>query len=133
MIAGRYSLEREIGRGGSGVVWLARDEVLGRHVALKRIGLLPGADSTDLTRAEREARLSARLNHPHVVAVFDVVIDADTGAHWLVMEYVDGATLAQLVSRKGRFSPDDAARACRCSLSPTGDRSSAPRRSSGWT
>jgi serine/threonine protein kinase len=109
VIAGRYSLEREIGRGGSGVVWLARDEVLGRHVALKRIGLLPGADSTDLTRAEREARLSARLNHPHVVAVFDVVVDADSGAHWLVMEYVDGATLAQLVTRKGKFSPDDAA------------------------
>jgi serine/threonine protein kinase len=107
VIAGRYSLDREIGRGGTGVVWLARDEVLGRQVALKRIGLLPGADSTDLARAEREARLSAQLNHPHVVAVFDVVVDSD--AHWLVMEYVDGATLAQLVRRKGRFSPDEAA------------------------
>jgi serine/threonine protein kinase len=109
VIAGRYSLEREIGRGGTGVVWLGRDEVLGRHVALKRIGLLPGASSTDLARAEREARLSARLNHPHVVAVFDVVVESETGAHWLVMEYVDGATLDQLVRRQGRFSPDDAA------------------------
>jgi serine/threonine protein kinase len=109
VIAGRYSLDREIGRGGTGVVWLGQDEVLGRHVALKRIGLLPGADSTDLVRAEREARLSARLNHPHVVAVFDVVVDAESGAHWLVMEYVDGATLDQVVRRGGKLSPDDAA------------------------
>jgi len=109
VIAGRYSLEREIGRGGTGVVWLGRDEVLGRQVALKRIGLLPGADRTDLARAEREARLSARLNHPHVVAVFDVVVDTDSDAHWLVMEYVDGANLGELVRRQGKLSPDDAA------------------------
>ncbi|HEX5562075.1 MAG TPA: serine/threonine-protein kinase [Nocardioidaceae bacterium] len=109
MIAGRYTLEREIGRGGMGAVWLARDEVLGRLVALKRIGLLPGADSTDLARAEREARLAAQLNHPHVVAVFDVVVDPDTGGHWLVMEYVDGTTLARLVADEGRLSPDHAA------------------------
>ncbi|HZJ07345.1 MAG TPA: protein kinase [Nocardioidaceae bacterium] len=109
MIAGRYSLEREIGRGGMGAVWLGRDEVLGRQVALKQIGLLPGADSTGLARAEREARLSARLNHPHVVAVFNFVVDADTDARWLVMEYVDGPTMAQLVREEGKLSPDDAA------------------------
>jgi len=91
------------------VVWLGRDEVLGRQVALKRIGLLPGADSTDLARAEREARLSARLNHPHVVSVFDVVVDADSDARWLVMEYVDGVTLGQLVRERGRLTPDEAA------------------------
>ena len=109
MIAGKYSLDREIGRGGMGAVWLARDEVLGRQVALKRIGLLPGADSTDLERAEREARLAAQLNHPHVVAVFNVVVDAETDARWLVMEYVEGSTLAQVVKDKGRLSPDEAA------------------------
>ncbi len=109
MIAGRYSLDREIGRGGTGAVWLGRDEVLGRQVALKRIGLLPGADSTDLARAEREARLSARLNHPHVVAVFDVADDAESQARWLVMQYVDGSTLSELVRDEGRLSPDDAA------------------------
>ena len=108
MIAGRYSLDREIGRGGSGVVWLGRDEVLGRQVALKRIGLLPGADSTDLARAEREARLSARLNHAHVVGVFDVVTDPESDARWLVMEYVDGLNLGQLVQMQGRLSPDEA-------------------------
>jgi hypothetical protein len=109
VIAGRYSLEREIGRGGMGAVWLGVDEVLEREVALKRIGLLPGADSTDLARAEREARLAARLDHPHVVAVFNLVVDADTGSRWLVMEYVDGTDLSRLVRERGPLSPDDAA------------------------
>src|SRR3954453_20577576 len=109
VIAGRYSLEREVGRGGMGAVWLGRDDVLGRPVALKKSGQLPGADRADLARAEREARLSAQLNHPHVVAVFDAVVDADTDTHWLVMEYVDGTTLAQAVRRGGPLSPQDAA------------------------
>jgi serine/threonine protein kinase len=109
VIAGRYSLDREVGRGGTGAVWLGRDEVLGRPVALKRIGLLPGADRTDLTRAEREAKLSARLHHPHVVAIFDAVIDDDTDAWWMVMEYVDGVDLSRLVRERGPISPDQAA------------------------
>ena len=94
MIADRSSLEREIGRGGMGAVWLGQDTVLGRDVALKRIGLLPGASTPDVRRAEREARLAAMLNHPNVVAVFDLVEDGDET--WLVMEYVAGPTLADL-------------------------------------
>ena len=109
VIAGRYELVREVGRGGMGTVWLARDEVLDRLVALKRIGLLPGVDSTDLARAEREARLAAQLNHPHVVAVFNFVVDAETDSRWLVMEYVEGSTLAQLVRDRGPLTPDEAA------------------------
>ncbi|RNM12683.1 serine/threonine-protein kinase [Nocardioides pocheonensis] len=109
MIAGRYALEREIGRGGTGPVWLGRDDVLGRQVALKRIGFLPGAAETDVDRAEREARLSARLHHPHVVAVFDVVTDPDTHDHWLVMEYVEGETLSEWVRDRGPLAPDAAA------------------------
>jgi eukaryotic-like serine/threonine-protein kinase len=109
VIAGRYSLEREIGRGATGAVWLGRDELLGRAVALKQIGRMPGTDSTDLARAEREARLGARLNHAHVVAIFDVVTDPDTEARWLVMEYVEGLTLAELVRDRGPLTPDDAA------------------------
>ena len=77
VIAGRYTLDREIGRGGMGAVWLAHDEVLGREVAIKRVGMAPGGDAADLERAEREARLAARLNHPHVVAVFDLVTEDD--------------------------------------------------------
>jgi serine/threonine protein kinase len=105
VIGGRYSFAREIGRGGTSSVWLGRDELLGRRVALKRIGLAPGDDRTDIARADREAQLSARLHHPHVVAVFDVVAEPDTGERWLVMEYIDGSTLAELV-RGGRPLPE---------------------------
>jgi len=107
LIAGRYTLDREVGRGGMGAVWLGRDEVLGRAVALKRIGMSPGAHGPDLARAEREARLAARLNHPHVVAVFDLVLEDEQ--QWLVMEYVENVTLAQLVRDRGPLSPDAAA------------------------
>jgi serine/threonine protein kinase len=107
VIAGRYDLAREIGRGGMGSVWLGRDTVLGRDVALKRIGLLPGAATADLQRAEREARLAARLNHPHVVAVFDLVEDGEDT--WLVMEYVEGITLGAFAKRDGPLTPDQAA------------------------
>jgi serine/threonine protein kinase len=106
VIAGRYTLVREVGRGGMGAVWLGRDEVLNREVALKRVGMMPGGSSPDLERAEREARLAARLNHPHVVAVFDLVTEDDQ--QWLVMEYVEGVTLSGLVQRDGALTPDKA-------------------------
>ena len=106
MIAGRYTLDREIGRGGMGAVWLARDETLGRDVAIKRIGTAPGGESADLARAEREARLAARLNHPHVVAIFDLITQDDE--RWLVMEYVESVTLSGLVQRDGALTPDQA-------------------------
>ena len=89
-----------------GAVWLARDETLGRDVAIKRIGTAPGGESADLARAEREARLAARLNHPHVVAVFDLITEGHE--RWLVMEYVEGVTLSGLVEREGALTPDQA-------------------------
>ncbi|GAB3030013.1 hypothetical protein GCM10011376_39550 [Nocardioides flavus (ex Wang et al. 2016)] len=107
MIAGRYRLEREIGRGGSGTVHLALDEVLGRQVAMKRIGLVPGSDDAERERAEREARLAAALSHPHVVAVFDLVDTDDV--RWLVMEYVDGETLSERVRTSGALEATEAA------------------------
>jgi len=103
-IGGRYRLEREIARGGMGAVWLGQDEVLGRPVALKRIGMMPGATTPDVERATREARLAAALNHPHVVAIYDQVDAGDE--HWLVMEYVEGSTLAELIRRDGPMTPD---------------------------
>jgi serine/threonine protein kinase len=106
VIAGRYTLEREIGRGGSGTVHLAHDEVLGRTVAVKRIGILPG-EHVALERAGREARLAAALNHPHVVSVFDLVEEEDV--HWLVMEYVDGRTIGEIVRADGPLDVTEAA------------------------
>jgi hypothetical protein len=104
LIAGRYQVLRAIGRGGMGTVWLCRDEVLGREVAAKQIGALPGESATQTKRAMREARSAAALNHPNAVAVYDVV-DHD-GRPWLIMEYVEGQTLADEISRDGRLSPE---------------------------
>ena len=111
MIAGRYTLEAEIGRGGMGAVWRGRDEVLGRTVALKKIGIAPGGITPDARRAEREAKLAAKLNHANVVGVFDLVDEETDGQsqQWLVMEYVAGIDLAELIGRRGRLTPDAAA------------------------
>jgi serine/threonine protein kinase len=103
LIAGRYQVLRAIGRGGMGTVWLCRDEILGREVAIKQIGALPGESMTETKRAMREARSAAALNHPNAVAVYDVV-DHD-GLPWLVMEYVEGQTLADEILNEGRLAP----------------------------
>ncbi|QSR30644.1 hypothetical protein CFI00_09075 [Nocardioides sp. S5] len=107
MIAGRYTLVREIGRGGAGVVHLGHDEVLDRHVAIKRMGLLPGTTEDDVARARREARLAAGINHPHVVSILDLVQDED--CYWLVMEHVEGRTLTEVVVAEGPLEPTRAA------------------------
>ena len=90
-----------------GAVWLAVDKVLGREVAVKRLGMFPGGGSLDLVRAEREAKLAARLNHPHVVAVFDFVAEGDE--QWLVMEHVAGTDLAAVTADDGGLTPAEAA------------------------
>jgi serine/threonine protein kinase len=107
VIAGRYTLVREIGRGGAGVVHLGHDEVLDRHVAIKRMGLLPGTTEDDVARAEREARLAAGISHPHVVSILDLVKDED--CYWLVMEHVEGRTLTEVVVAEGALEPARAA------------------------
>jgi eukaryotic-like serine/threonine-protein kinase len=108
LIAGRYRVEREVGRGGMGSVWLCRDDRLGRPVAVKQVGGLPGESSMHLARALREARHSAALNHPNVVAIFDALEDGDQV--WLVMEYVPSRTLDQIVREGGPLEPREAAR-----------------------
>lgn len=102
MIAGRYELLRELGRGASGVVWLARDDVLGRQVATKRLPRV-GEDPHAEVRAWREARVAAGLRHPSLVAVYDLVEDGDD--LWLVMEYVEGPSLSGLVAAHGPLDP----------------------------
>jgi len=106
-VAGRYRVVREVGRGGMGAVWLCIDERLGRHVAVKQVGHVTGETAPDVARAMREARSSAPLNHPNVVAIYDAI---DEGDHiWLVMEYVEGRTLAQIIAEDGPVQPDQVA------------------------
>lgn len=108
LIASRYRALSAIGRGGMGTVWLCRDEVLNRDVAVKQVRTLPGESSLGTARAMREARSAAALNHENAVAIFDVV-DHD-GSPWLVMEYVEGQSLAQLITEEGPLSPQRVAR-----------------------
>lgn len=107
LIGGRYETQRPIGRGGMGTVWLARDTVLGRQVALKQIGDFPGESEGETRRAMREARAAAALNHPNVVAVYDVT--EHEGTPWLVMEYVAGPTLSSAIRERGPMTPKGAA------------------------
>lgn len=96
---GPYRIERPLGRGGMGEVFLARDERLGRPVAVKRIrhDAPPGAEARE--RLRREARAVARLNHPAIVQVYDVLEEG--GCDWIVLEYVPGDSLAELVAAGG--------------------------------
>ncbi|WP_439385353.1 protein kinase domain-containing protein [Amycolatopsis lexingtonensis] len=101
LVAGRYAISAELGRGGMGVVWRAEDQLLGRPVALKELATPPG---TNLDRVMREARTAGRLNDPGVVTVYDVV--SEQGATFIVMELVVAPTLADVVGREGALAND---------------------------
>ncbi len=111
LVAGRYRLLEKIGRGGMGTVWRAEDELLGRQVAVKRVHApLHLSDEEIATlheRTRREARSAARITHPDVVTIHDVVEDA--GAPCIVMEYVPSSTLGELLKRNGTLEPGEAA------------------------
>jgi serine/threonine protein kinase len=108
LIAGRYRLLAVLGRGGMGVVWRARDEYLQRDVAVKEILLPDGLDDATRTglleRFVREARAAARLDHPAIISVYDVVTEHELP--WIVMHLVRGRSLDQLVRERGPLPPD---------------------------
>src|SRR3954470_23257976 len=104
LLAGRYRVERRLGRGGMAAVYLAHDEKLDRQVAVKRLHSDSPEDAA--RRFAREAKLGASLNHPNLVWVFDAVAD-DEGV-LIVMEYVEGTTLARELER-GPLRPRRAA------------------------
>jgi eukaryotic-like serine/threonine-protein kinase len=111
LIADRYRLRHVVGSGGMGVVWEAWDERLERRVALKQLHRQSGASTAEAElanrRAMREARLTARLNHPHAVPVFDVV--EQEGQLWLIMQFIPSITLADVLKAGGPLQPQEAA------------------------
>src|SRR5574341_1123791 len=110
-IAGRYSLERELGRGGMGVVYLAREVRLDRPIAIK---LLPPGKATDQHLRERflrEARTAAKLSHPNIIPIHSV--DEIGEFVFFVMSYVEGETLTDRVRQRGPLAPSEAARVLR--------------------
>jgi predicted Ser/Thr protein kinase len=107
-LAGRFSLERELGRGGMGIVFLARDVALDRRVAIK---LLPPALATQREykgRFLREARTAAGLSHPNIVPIH--LVEEKDGLVYFVMAFVDGESLGERVRRAGPLKPADAAK-----------------------
>ncbi|HEU4847999.1 MAG TPA: protein kinase, partial [Rubrobacteraceae bacterium] len=108
LIHGRYALGDLLGGGGMAQVYLARDEVLGRDVALKILRERYAHDEPFVERFKREARSAAALNHPNIVQVYDQGQTED-GDHYIAMEYVPGGTLAQRIKREGPLDPREAA------------------------
>ena len=108
LIGGRYLLLEPVGSGGMGRVWLARDEVLHRQVAIKEV--VPPTWLTESERGElreltlREARAAARLNHPHVVKIYDVLHTEKWP--WIVMEYVPSRSLQKVLEEEGPLPPE---------------------------
>jgi serine/threonine-protein kinase len=110
-VAGRYSLEHELGRGGMGVVYLAREVRLDRPVAIK---LLPPSKTSDPRLRERflrEARTAAKLSHPNIIPIH--AVEEIGGFVFFAMSYIEGETLTERVRRRGPLAPSEASRVLR--------------------
>ncbi|GEE01925.1 hypothetical protein nbrc107696_23710 [Gordonia spumicola] len=111
LVAGRYRLVKRIGRGGMGAVWLARDQLLDRDVAVKQVLSTAHMSSDEAAanrqRAMREGRIAARLSHRNAVAMHDVALDGEDP--WLVMEYVPSHSVADVLRDNERLTPVEAA------------------------
>jgi serine/threonine-protein kinase len=110
-LAGRYSIDREIGRGGMGIVYLAREVHLDRPVAIKLLPPSRASDATLRARFLREARLAAKLSHPNIIPIHAV---EDTGEFvFYVMSFIDGETLAERVRARGPLPTSEGTRVLR--------------------
>jgi hypothetical protein len=106
LLDGRYRLVEPVGKGGMGQVWRGYDEILQREIAVKEVLLPEGVAGARhdylVARTMREARAAARLHHPSIVAVYDAV--QRDGVPWIVMEFVSGPSLAEVISHEGRLA-----------------------------
>jgi serine/threonine protein kinase len=103
MLGGRYRIEGRLGAGGMAEVFRGFDTVLSRQVAIKILAPQYASDASFVDRFRREAQAAARLNHPNVVAVYDS--GSDDGTHFIVMEFVEGRTLADFLAKGGKLAP----------------------------
>ena len=112
-IAGRYRIDRRLGAGGMSTVFLAQDTVLERSVAVKLLAEHLADDEAFVARFQREALSAARLQHPNIVQVFDYGLDAASHRHFIVMEFVDGPSCADLLRDQKRLDIAEAVRIVR--------------------
>ncbi|OBC04676.1 serine/threonine protein kinase [Gordonia sp. 852002-50816_SCH5313054-c] len=112
LVAGRYRLKSRIGGGGMGTVWLARDQLLDRDVAVKQVlsteGLSDDSADNARKRAMREGRIAAKLGHRNAIAMHDVALDR--GEPWLVMEYLPSRSIAQILYSAGTLDVTESAK-----------------------
>ncbi len=108
LFADRYRLEQRLGVGGMATVQLAMDTRLERHVAVKLLAEHLAEDANFVSRFKREALAAARLVHPNIVQVFDFGADEASGRQFIVMEWVDGPSCAEILRELGRLEPADA-------------------------
>lgn len=107
-LSGRYALGPELGRGAMGVVFRAWDNVLDRKVAVKQLSVILSGEDEYASRFRREAKALARLTHPNVVQVYDLIEDGNR--LWMVLEFVDGGDLASYLKAKGHLPVSEAAK-----------------------
>ena len=112
-VAGRYRMERRLGAGGMSTVFLATDTVLERSVAVKLLAEHLADDEAFVARFRREALAAARLQHPNIVQVFDSGQDSESRRHYIVMEYVDGPSCADLLRERQRLEVEETVRVVR--------------------
>lgn len=106
VFANRYNLIKKLGEGGMADVYLAFDALLNREVAIKLLRASMSVDPVSLLRFQREANSASSLNHPNIVEIYDV--GEDEGSHYIVMEYVKGKTLKQLIAQRGAMEKHEA-------------------------
>ncbi len=107
VLSGRYELSDRLGAGGMAEVYLGRDRVLGRTIAVKTLLVQFAGDPHFIARFRREAQSAAALNHPHIVGVYDT--GSDDATHYIVMEYIEGRTLRDIIREEGPVLPERAA------------------------